>query len=134
MKIGANVDMITNQAVNTYRNHTEPPRPQDTAPRGADHATISREARQAAEAPEDTVSLGKYLDRLSPQERTYFKASIASRFSDSTDNNLAVAMDAAEQTMSRAEQQGTNLDIDEVYLSIKNTFGLEARPTIDFTV
>ena len=108
-----------NSAINTYVSNSRGAIQQLDLPAGADRASFSDEALNAAAQPKDTVSLGDYLNGLSSTERAYFKAGILARLGDSPERNLAVAAGAAEETVEAAEQRGQRLDIDEVYLSIK---------------
>lgn len=122
-----------NSAVNAYVSNSRGAVQQIDLPQGVDRATISDEALNAANKPQDTISLGEYLDGLSNNERAYFKAGILSKLGDSAERNLSVAAGAAEDTVQIAEQRGQHLDIDEVYLSIKQGF-VPQSPTVDMMV
>ena len=117
-------------AIDTYVSNSRGAVQQLDLPQSVDRASISDEALEAAAQPQDSISLGQYLDGLSQSEKAYFKAGILAKLSDSPERNLAVAMNAAQETMQTAEKRGQRLDIDEVYLSIKQGF-VPQNATID---
>ena len=117
-------------AVNTYVSNSHGAVQQFDLPQNVDRASISEAAQEAAAQPQDSITLSEYLDGLSQSEKAYFKAGILSKLSESPERNLAVAMDAAQETMQTAEKRGQQLDIDEVYLSIKQGF-IPQNNTVD---